>query len=825
MLKHYTETDGRKISTSLPPNEKCVRLRTEVYACYLKELETKAFADIPIWPLEKQLGVSKSPIYTAFGFNSKNMKGDRVTELQKAILPGLQDYIQNLQKAGMVINPAVLDNLEKTTKVTLSPAEIKQSTYEYYLKELEAKAFADIPIWPLVNILGVSKSPIYTAFGVNVKNIKGDRVAELQKAILPGLQDYIQNLQDNGTVISPSVLTNLQITGARSAADSRGTYRLALRLTRPRTNCFNARPVYIINGKSFTHAQIQRFVQAKQEQVYVDNVWVDIPLKIFRYLQKCLNKWAKQIDEETYSLSPAGAAALLGGRPAEMDDILEKEEDLQEILDGLRRLEKPGSVSLPQGLAEQVHTYQEQGYQWLYFLQRHGFGGILADDMGVGKTLQTLLLLARLKQTGQLVKPALIVLPKTALSWEIWEKESARFLPGQLKILTVSGGDPASRAAQIQRSAQYDILLTSYPLLSADRAAYSAQEFSGLILDEAQYIRNPKTLIARTIKNQRLLKADWRLALTGTPIENSLYDLWSIFDFLMPGYLGDSQRQFAELFRQEDPDKLRKAIYPFILRRTLPDTHPDLPASQTTYLPYALSPEESNIYNGLLDKQVELKSIDHQKEFFKYATLMLKLCNHTDYLPREYFNAKALRVKSTKFQLFNKLLQEKLAGADNKIVVFSKWPSTLKIIAKYLQAQEIDFQHLYGTDTASARETAIRKFNADPRQRIFLCSLMAGSTGIPLTAANVVIHYDLWWNPAVDAQATARILRPGQTRNVEIYYLYAQDTIEEAMRNVQERKYELITQILSKDNVDLGKDFTQEMWQSAFWDEKTDNPE
>ncbi|MDR2431139.1 MAG: DEAD/DEAH box helicase [Candidatus Margulisbacteria bacterium] len=824
LIQQPQKTSGRNISTSWPSNEKYARIRTETYACYLEKLKTMAFVNIPLDPLVKKLGVSESSICSAFGISPKNYdksKGSRTEQSQQAILAGLQEHINDLQKKGTVIDQIALDNL-KIGDVR----SIRTETYAYYLEKLKTRAFVNIPLVPLAKKLGVSISQIYTAFGisyVNYDKTKGSKIEQLQQAILAGLQEHINDLQKKGTAIDPVVLTNLQITNAsHTAGASRGYYRLSLHLTSPRANWFETRPVYIINGKSFSHAQIQRFVKANQQQVYVDNVWVDIPLDIFRYMQKCLRKWAKQIDEDAYGLPPPGAASLLGGMPKKMTDILQKEEYLEEILDGLHRTGKPGVVSLPKGLAEPVHTYQEQGYQWLYFLQRHGFGGILADDMGVGKTLQTLLLLAKLKQTGRLAKPALIVMPKTALSWQIWEKEGARFLPGQFKILTISGS-ARERAAQIKTSAKYDIAVTSYPALCADREIYSAQEFSGLILDEAQTIKNPKTRYARTVKNQSLVKASWRLALSGTPIENSLYDLWSIFDFLMPGFLGDNKNQFAKLFGHEDANKLRKVIYPFILRRTLPDTNPHLPASRTIHLPYALSPAESNIYNGLVDKQNKLKGIDQVKEFFKYSMLLQQVCNHIEYLP-EYFNKKAM-VKSSKFQLFNELLQKKLRNPENKIVIFSKWPSTLKIIAKYLQEQRIDSLHLYGDDASDDREAAIRKFNGDPKQRIFLCSLMAGSTGIPLTAANVAIHYDLWWNPAVDNQATARVLRPGQTREVEIYYLYAKDTIETNILVTQKRKYELINKVLGKDSLD-GKDFTQEIWESFFWDknESSDNP-
>ncbi len=428
-----------------------------------------------------------------------------------------------------------------------------------------------------------------------------------------------------------------------------------------------------------------------------------------------------------------------------------------------------------------LRPYQKQGVYWMRFLESAGLSGLLADEMGLGKTLQTLTWLSLPRDPG----PALIVCPTSLV--RNWEAEAKKFAPW-LKVLVISGPNRADDFPKIDSS---DIVVTSYALLQRDfEAAYVPREFSAVVLDEAQNIKNRQTKNAETVK---LLRASRKLALTGTPVENSVSDVWSIFDFLMPEYLGDYGT--FKLF-YEDPiaaegseaervlARLKMKIEPFILRRVKKTVAKDLPDKivKVSYCP--MDDDSAREYTAALAKTRQqagdlVKAKGFQKSKFELLALLMKL----------------RQVASLgKLPAFMEQLQSAIEGG-HKILVFSQFVKMLQIIAAQLQEEAIPFAYLDGSTKDRLGEC--ERFNRDPKIPVFLISLMAGGTGLNLTGADMVIHYDPWWNPAVEDQATDRAHRIGQKKTVYVMKMIASDTIEEKVLALQRKKQAVIAATIS----------------------------
>ncbi len=445
-----------------------------------------------------------------------------------------------------------------------------------------------------------------------------------------------------------------------------------------------------------------------------------------------------------------------------------------------------------------LRPYQKQGVYWMRFLEQAGLCGLLADEMGLGKTLQTLtwLSLPRLNATAKL--PALIVCPTSLV--RNWEAEAQKFTP-QLKVLVISGPD---RAANFRFIPQADIVVTSYALLQRDfETAYLGQDFSAIVIDEAQHIKNRQTKNAKAVK---FLRAPCRLALTGTPIENTVTDVWSLFDFLMPNYLGD-----AELFKVgfETPiaeggavaekalTTLKRKLHPFILRRVKKAVAQDLPDKiiKVSYCP--LNEEGQREYLAALQKTRQdagalIKAKGLQKSKFELLALLMKL----------------RQISSCgKLEAFQEQLLSAIEGG-HKILVFSQFVSMLKRIAVELQDAGIPFCYLDGSTKNRLEECT--KFNRSPEIPVFLISLMAGGTGLNLTGADMVIHYDPWWNPAVEDQATDRAHRIGQKKNVYVMKMIASNTIEEKVLALQRKKQAIISATINTTDAAVMEKLTAE---------------
>lgn len=469
---------------------------------------------------------------------------------------------------------------------------------------------------------------------------------------------------------------------------------------------------------------------------------------------------------------------------------------------------KPEPVALPAALESALRPYQREGVQWLRFLERCGFAGILADEMGLGKTIQTLAWLALERAHPEARgKPALIICPTSLV--ENWAEEAARWTP-QLKVCTMAGAERHSRWEEADRA---DLVITSYALIRRDGDRYAERQFSAIVLDEAQHIKNRSTQNAIVAKS---LRACHRLVLTGTPIENSVADLWSIMDFLMPDYLGSHEafrRAYEIPIAQGGPEgdeaqiRLRRKLQPFLLRRVKRDVARELPPKMEKIAYSPLTPDQARVYHELLEhsrrRVAELVATEgynaSRMEVLKVLLRLRQACCHLDLLklPDVRFEA-----PSGKMELLFELLDEAIDGG-HRVLLFSQFVAMLSILRRELEARGLRYCYLDG-QTKDRLEVA-REFNTQRDIPLFLISLKAGGTGLNLTGADMVIHYDPWWNPAVEDQATDRAHRIGQARAVYTIKLIARGTIEEKVLALQQRKQRVIDATVLSDEEVIGK--------------------
>ena len=463
------------------------------------------------------------------------------------------------------------------------------------------------------------------------------------------------------------------------------------------------------------------------------------------------------------------------------------EDSLQEMLGQLASRQNLPAVTLPSGLKAQLRPYQLDGVQWLQFLHTHGLSGILADDMGLGKTLQTLTHILIEKEAGRLALPVLVIAPVSLMG--NWRKEAAHFTPS-LRTLVVQGNSRHETATEM---GSFDLVIAPYSLLQRDRERWQAQSWHMVVLDEAQNIKNASSHAAQIAG---ALDAKHRLCLSGTPMENNLGELWSLFNFLMPGFLG-SQARFKSLYRtpiekhgdQQRAERLRHRLKPFMLRRLKSEVATDLPEKQVCISVVTLAEPQADLYETIrlgTEKTVHeaLANKGLAGAQIQILDALLKLrqvcCD-----PRLVALPAAKKIKSSaKLELLMELLPDLLL-AGRRVLLFSQFTSMLELIEEELEKRQIKWVKLTGQ--SQNREQLIERFTSG-EVPLFLISLKAGGVGLNLTEADTVIHYDPWWNPAAQAQATDRAHRIGQTKPVMVYKLVAQDTIEERILALQERK-------------------------------------
>jgi len=491
---------------------------------------------------------------------------------------------------------------------------------------------------------------------------------------------------------------------------------------------------------------------------------------------------------------------------------------LDDLLAELERGEQMEALPAPAGFVGTLRPYQERGYAWLDFMRRYGFGACLADDMGLGKTIQAITLLLREREENGRVRPALLVCPTSVVG--NWRREAARFAPG-LRVMVHHGAERARDDELAAQAAAHDMVITSYALARRDAQSLSAIPWGGLILDEAQNIKNPAAKQTQAI---RAFPADYRIALTGTPVENRLAELWSIMHFLNPGYLG-SQQGFRQQFglpieRYRDTDaarQLQRLVGPFVLRRlkTDPTIIQDLPEKMELKVYCTLTAEQATLYQAVVQDALEqVAAADGIQRKGLVLAMLLRLkqvCNH----PAQFLgfgvnrpvgepngDGSALPERSGKLARLTEMLDEVLASGE-RALVFTQFAEMGHMLQAHLSAAlggEVLFLH--GGTPAKKRDEMVARFQSASELSsahgpgVFVLSLKAGGLGLNLTAANHVFHFDRWWNPAVENQATDRAFRIGQRRDVQVHKFICVGTLEERIDELIESKKELAEMVV-----------------------------
>lgn len=439
---------------------------------------------------------------------------------------------------------------------------------------------------------------------------------------------------------------------------------------------------------------------------------------------------------------------------------------------------KSKNYEIPKDLNATLRDYQVSGFEFFKTLSDYQFGGILADEMGLGKTIQTIAFLLSNKD-----KKSIVITP-TALIYN-WKNELEKFAP-TLKVGLLHAAK-SERGKILDNIDNYDVILTTYTTYKNDIDKYKNINFDYCIIDEAQNIKNPDAIITKAIKN---VNAKVRFALTGTPIENNLMELWSIFDFIMPGYLYNKSK-FKSIFVNNDKNiiELKNLIKPFILRRTKKEVITELPDKIEQKIIIDLEKEHKRAYKGyvnLITRKIKENNQDNIT-VFSYLTKLRQLCLSPELMVKNY------QGKNSKLDVLINIIND---SSDEKILVFSQFTKVLEVIGKRLNEENILYSYLDGKTSAKDRVKLVEEFNTN-NNKVFLISLKAGGTGLNLTSANIVVHFDPWWNPAVEDQASDRAHRIGQKNVVNVIKLIAKGTAEERVINLQETKKELIEDVIN----------------------------
>ncbi|MCL4180180.1 MAG: DEAD/DEAH box helicase [Verrucomicrobia bacterium] len=547
-------------------------------------------------------------------------------------------------------------------------------------------------------------------------------------------------------------------------------------------------------GMRLTAADIQRLQTATGKFVKLpDAGWVRLDAAAVQAAQETM----ADLGVEGLSALPQKVALLHAAQMEDSSLARFGEKNAQALRQRLAGFNGVKATALPGCVQAELRPYQKSGFDFLCHLTRLKLGGVLADDMGLGKTLQTLAWLAWLREQSKRPKPALVICPASVL--HNWEREAHRFTP-DLKVLVLASG--AARHNLRQQIPQHDLIVTNYALLRRDLDALQKFAFRVIILDEAQFIKNPTAQVTQSVKQ---LEGDLRLALTGTPLENRLLDLWSIVDFVQPGYLG-SQQRFIELYEPKGEDatlgqkvgrrRLAAKIRPFMLRRLKRQVAQDLPDRIEIRRDCELDDPQRKLYLAELRRSREKvmqtiaeKGVAKSKLHVLAAlTRLRQICCH----PQLVGNDAASGKTETLFELLEPLLAE-----GQKVLLFSQFVQMLQILEKECSARQIPTHILTGE--TKHRQEVVQAFQAAPEAAVFLLSLRAAGTGLNLTTASYVVLYDPWWNPAVEAQAIDRSHRIGQTRTVNAYRLIAPGTVEEKIWELQQRKAQTISDVLGEE--------------------------
>lgn len=554
-----------------------------------------------------------------------------------------------------------------------------------------------------------------------------------------------------------------------------------------------------LGGDLLSLEELQALAKLKSPLVQVRGQWVELNAD---EIQAALDFWKKKASDKATMRDVVQMALGRAKTPGGLAfDGVTADGWIGEFLGKLEGRNAFEELPVPEEFHGELRPYQTRGYSWLGFLKQWGLGACLADDMGLGKTVQALALIER-EWHANGKRPTLLVCPTSVIG--NWQKEAARFTP-DLPVMIHHGIARAKGAAFKKDAEKHAIVVSSYPLLQRDYGAFEDVNWSGVILDEAQNIKNPETKQARAA---RALKSDYRVALTGTPVENNVGDLWAIMEFLNPGFLG-TQGEFKKTFfipiqAQRDADasaRLKRLTGPFILRRLKTDKTiiADLPEKNEMKVFCTLTKEQASLYAAVAEDAVKTikDSEGIQRKGVVLATLskLKQVCNH----PAQFLgDNSAIPGRSGKLARLTEMLEEALAAGD-RALVFSQFAEMGGIIQKHLQetfGHEVLFLH--GATPKKQRDLMVERFQSSNGDgpRVFVLSLKAGGTGLNLTAANHVFHFDRWWNPAVENQATDRAFRIGQKRNVQVHKFICAGTLEDKIDEMIESKQAIAASIV-----------------------------
>jgi SNF2 family DNA or RNA helicase len=554
-----------------------------------------------------------------------------------------------------------------------------------------------------------------------------------------------------------------------------------------------------LGGQSLPREEFLELAQMKQPLVRVRGQWVELsPERVKEVLE------ALQARPESPKMTLGDVLQLELGQPRDGSlpvTDLEATGWIETLLTRLGGREELPHIEAPRSFHGKLRPYQKHGLSWLSFLGRWNLGACLADDMGLGKTIQVLALLLYLEENGGLDRPVLLICPTSVVS--NWRKEAERFAP-TLRVLIHHGQERHEGERFQKEAARHHLVVSTYSLVHRDLERLSGVEWEGLVLDEAQNIKNPQAKQTRAL---RRLVAPRRIALTGTPVENRLSELWSIMEFLNPGYLGSEaafRRRYAlPIERYRDPSattELRKLVEPFILRRvkTDPTVIKDLPSKNEMKVYCSLTREQATLYQAVVSESLEKieasEGIGRKGEVLAALTRLKQICNH----PAHFLaDGSSLVNRSGKLTRLTEMLEELLAEGD-RALVFTQYAEMGKLIQRHLRdSLSVDVLFLHGAVPAHERERLIGSFQEDREgPPVFVLSLKAGGFGLNLTEARHVFHYDRWWNPAVEDQATDRAFRIGQKRSVAVYKFICAGTVEERVDELAERKKELAEAVI-----------------------------
>jgi SNF2 family DNA or RNA helicase len=774
---------------------------------------------------------------------------------QKAILslPIWQKWLQSLGEQENTINAELIEieSLETTLKNWTAPLQYSLSEPNLFATAFHLHPPTEYnPNWQLEYCLQAIDQPEFIVNSnivwnhpVDSFNYRGRTIKHPQETLLKGLglasklypvietslqqarpqscslnplqayqflKSYAWRFTDSGLgVILPPSLANREGWASRLGLSIKAeTPKLKTNERLGLKSLLNFKWQLSIGGQTMTKAEFDRLVAKESPLVEINGEWVELRESDIRSAKIF---FSQRKDEMTLSLEDALRLSTGDTQMIEKLPVVNFEAGgkLQELLNTLTNNRNLEPIPNPKDFKGELRPYQARGAGWLSFLEQWGLGACLADDMGLGKTIEFIAFLLHLKEQNSLENPVLLVCPTSVLG--NWEREVKKFSP-TLNVI-VHHGDKRAKGNNFAKVIQdKNLVITSYPLTFRDQKELQGVTWQGLVLDEAQNIKNPDAKQSKTIKN---INASFKIALTGTPVENRLSELWSIMDFLNPGYLGQRlffQRRFAipiEKYGDTDSLKiLRSLVQPFILRRlkTDKDIIQDLPEKQENIVFCPLTTEQATLYQKIVDDSLakidDAEGIQRRGMILALLVKLKQLCNHPVLIEAKVKNSKKSDIIKTqysgKLQRLTEMLDEVLAEGD-RALIFTQFAEWGKVLQPYLEDyfnREILF--LYGSTSKNKREEMIDRFQNDPQAPpIMILSLKAGGVGLNLTRANHVFHFDRWWNPAVENQATDRVFRIGQTRNVQVHKFVCTGTLEEKIHDLIESKKALAEQVVS----------------------------